>query len=262
MPTIQAGDHIGAVFETADQFTATTAVFAEQGLARGARVMIFPGARTHRTTRLLADDGRLAAAASRGQLIFGDSQVVQLGCGRFDPEYLHQIYAGATRQTVEAGFSGLWVSVDMSWAHPQVAAPSALTTFEAQAFPLFATGRLTAICQYDLGIFSRRQADDACAAHPAGWHGVGFRGVLGEGMHLFGEADLSNRAAFQAVVDGLGPHDHIDLRGMTFLDVTAVVALIRSATEQPGRRFTITTRQQELLITAGMPSTALHVSSG
>lgn len=258
MPMIQAGDHFGAAFATSEQFAAATAGFAAQALAQQAKVIIFPGARTAAVAATITDSLGLAGAVESGQISFADSNSVQLAHGSFDAAYLHQVYSAATGQAVAAGYSGLWVSVDMSWAKPDVVEPGQLTVFEAGAYPLFDSGQLTAMCHYDTALFPAGQIREACAAHPAG-PTANLRHHRDTGrLTLRGETDLTNHTAFATLVAKLGAGTVIDLTAMSFLDVAAAVALLDAAAADPSLTIAVTRWQHRLLSLAGVDPAQLR----
>jgi hypothetical protein len=257
---IQTGDHIGVPFAAGMSFAVITASFTHQALDAGGKVIVFPGDLTGGSTeQLSAGSLRLRQASRSGQLSFADSRSVQLATGRFDPAYLNQVYAAATTQALEAGYTGLWVSIDMSWARPGVAEPQALTRFEAEAFPLFRDRTLTAICHYDTRIFPADAVRSVCSAHPASLRAAVMRFRFQDRtLKLFGETDLTNRLAFETAVGALTDGDLLDLTGMAFLDVSAALAVARAACAEPGLGIRVTPSQYELLAAAGAPPAQLH----
>lgn len=261
MLAIQAGDHIGVSFAAGVGFAITTASFTHQALDAGGQVIVFPGELTGDSIeQLSAGNLRLRQASRSGQLSFADSAAIQLATGRFDPVHLHQIYAAATVQALDAGYTGLWVSVDMSWAKPGIAEPHALTAFEAAAFPLFRDRTLTAICHYDTRIFPPDAARDACSAHPASLRAASMRlRCQDRTLALTGDTDLTNRIAFEAIVATLTGGDTLDLTGMAFLDVHAAACVARIAHAHPRLRVRITGGHLDLLSVAGVPPEQLDI---
>lgn len=253
MLAVQTGDHIGTTFASPAQFVETTVAFTEQAIRAAGHVMIFPGD-PHRDDpagfrRHLGDHSpAISAAAARGQVHVGDSRQVQLAPGRFDPGYLHQAYAAATAQAVAAGYRGLWVSVDMSWAVE--VEPAGLTAFEAGAFPLFTGRDLTALCQYDQRVFPAATASAACAAHPAALDSsrpLRHRRPADGALVLAGETDLSNHTAFTALLDSLRPGDTLDITAMTFIGVRGLAAIIEARRRLPELTLRANTSHDTLL---------------
>jgi len=257
---IQAGDHIGVSFAASVSFAITTASFTHQALDAGGQVIVFPGGLTGESTeQLSAGNLRLRQASRSGQLSFADSSAVQMATGRFDPVYLNQIYAAATLQALDAGYTGLWVSVDMSWARPGIAETHALTAFEAEAFPLFRNRTLTAICHYDTRIFPADAARQACSAHPASLRAASLRfRYQGRTLVLTGDTDIANRIAFETIVGSVGDGDTLDLTGMAFLDIYAAACIVRIAHARPQLRIRITGGLRDLLSVAGVPPEQLE----
>ena len=253
MLAVQPGDHIGAAFASPADFVRHTIAFAEQAIAASAQIMIFP--RPEQRDDLatfhgyLAGRSRVIGSAPTGQVRVLDSRQVQLAPGRLDPGHLNAAYAAATSQAVAAGFSGLWASVDMSWAAG--AAPDELVGFESEAFRLFTSRELTAICHYDTRVFPPGQVTAACRAHPAG---LASRAPLrhqrlhdGRTLRLTGETDLANATAFAALIRGLRPGDTLDIAHMTFLDVRALTMIARGRAEVRDLTLRATRGQRELL---------------
>lgn len=255
MLAIQAGDHIGVSFAANANFAITTASFTHQALDAGGQVIVFPGELTGDSAeQLSAGNLRLRQASRSGQLSFADSHAVQLATGRFDPVHLNRIYAASAVQALNAGYTGLWVSVDMSWARPGIAEPQALTAFEAEAFPLFRARTLTAICHYDTRIFPVEAAREACSAHPASLRAAAMRlRYQDRTLLLSGETDLGNRLAFATIVGTLADGDTLDLTAMRFLDISAAASIARAARARPGLRIRVSTGHRELLTITGVP---------
>jgi hypothetical protein len=232
---IQAGDHVAAAFHDDAGFAAATLSFVREGLRGSARVLVFPKpVQLEEVRGLLSQaDSEIAGGAASGTVEVFDSREVQLAPGGFDPTHLHNTYAAATRQAALDGFRGLWVSVDMTWADPGVVDTDALVRFETEANSLFASGQLTAVCLYDRRRFSATDVQRAGQAHPCSPGGATFRYRLSQDMRYLacaGEADLSNLAAWAAVVDSLATTDPVlDISAMTFLDVPAMAAIGRAA---------------------------------
>jgi hypothetical protein len=245
-----AGDHIGATFSTIDGFVARTVALARRGLAADGRVVVFPARRdTAVVDRLLQEPADLRQARKDGRLDLGDPDQVQRAPGVFDPDYLTGMYAAVTAQTTAAGFTGLWASVDMTWAEPPFADPAALASFEARSFPLFATRQLTAVCQYDLSRFTKGQAVRAGQAHPCN-DGLRLRHDTmhgGTSVRLSGETDLSNAGAWRAMLESLQPDSGLDITAMAFIDVPGLREIARAVSRHPGIVVRATSEQAEML---------------
>jgi hypothetical protein len=230
MLNIEPGDHLGASIGTYGEFLTAAAKFAGHGVAHGAQVLVFPRTDAIETTAAaLAASGEInAQALRRGALQVADSRHVQLATGTFDPVHLRQAYAAATESATTAGYSGLWTAVDMSWAAR--ADPNAVAEFEASSFPLFSGRQLTALCLYDRRAFSDEAIDAACQAHPASPAAAKplrhERMADKPGLRLSGETDLSNRAAFAALVNSLTSGETLDITAMSFIDAYGMAHIV------------------------------------
>jgi hypothetical protein len=235
---VHAGDHIATSYGDDGGFIVNTLSFVRQGLRRSARVLVFPTPTQAGSVRdgLCRSGHDVADAVESGRLLVLDPTRVQLATGRFDPDYLRGTWAAATREAVADGHTGLWVSVDMTWANPRTVDTDALVRFEAELNTLFATGQFTALCQYDERQFSRDDIRRAGAAHPHNAQGSTFRHYItddGTFLATFGEADLSNRAAWAVIVNSVAEHSPvIDIAAMTFLDVRAMATIGVAATRR------------------------------
>ncbi|MEV0720202.1 MEDS domain-containing protein [Asanoa sp. NPDC050611] len=247
---VRPGDHLGAAFDTQEAFVVDAVAFAEQGVAAGGQVMVFPGDPYRDDLSGFLEHLRerspsLAAADRSGQFRVADSRQVQLAPGRFDPGYLRRLYTAAAGDAVEAGYQGLWVSIDMIWARD--ADPAALTAFEAAAFPLFVGGRLTAVCHYDRRVFAPAVVAATRSAHPAA---PDSREPLrhqrlddGRTLRVWGDSDMDNELAFDALLGSLRPGDTLDISRMSFIDARGAAAIARV----PGLAVEANQRQARLL---------------
>jgi hypothetical protein len=137
----------------------------------------------------------------------------------------------------------------MTWAEPSFADPAALASFEARSFPLFATRQLTAVCQYDLSVFTKSQAVRACQAHPCN-DGLRLRHDTmhaGTSVRLSGETDLSNAGAWQAMLRSLKPDSGLDITAMAFIDVPGLREIASAVSRHPGIVVWVTSEQAEML---------------
>jgi hypothetical protein len=263
MLALAAGDHAATPFDTMREFIDNTVAFTHRALDHDAQVMIFPAPRQlHPTQRIVADSATaIWRAVSDAQVQFADPHAVQLSHGGFDPARLSQGYAAATEAAVASGYSGLWVSVDMSWALPPVVATDELIAFEARAYPLFGDGHLTALCQYPAIAFSPADISAACRAHPAQRNGVRVRHEFAENgrlLRLRGETDLTNGIAFTVLVDVLDGGT-IDITGMRFVDVAGLACLARATRRRARTRIVCTADQARFLETVGAQRSCLTV---
>jgi len=248
MLAITAGDHAAARFDTALQFATTTIAFTHRALAQGAQVMVIPDERQLATAHHLVTGAatEIWQAVGDGQVRFADARTL-----RRSPD-TYQVYAELTHTAVDSGYSGLWVSVDMSWAADSDSAQ--LTALEAGAYGLFAGGQLTALCQYPSASFTDAAIRAACQAHPANSAGVRVRHEFSEHnrrLRLWGETDQTNAAAFAVLVSAVAAGGTIDVTGMSFIGVRGLLALARSTRSTPPTAIVCTANQARYLRTMG-----------
>jgi anti-anti-sigma regulatory factor len=253
MLAIHPGDHVGLPYGD-DPLKAAVGV-ACQGLAAGGQVLVFPpiGA-IGRYVAAVGADPMLAAARDHRRLEVLDSRDVQLAGGRFDPAGLYRSYADAAAAAVNAGFTGLWVTVDMGWALD--ADPEVLTDFEARAYPLFTDATLTAACHYDTERFGSDRARSACAAHPVTHTGTRLSHRRhGSVLALAGETDLSNQRAWQTLLADVEDNTHLDLTRMRFIDAAGLRAVAALTSARAGIDVTATPYVARLLRLVGAACT-------
>ncbi|MEV7970393.1 MEDS domain-containing protein [Sphaerisporangium sp. NPDC088356] len=235
---IEAGDHLGLVFGDDDEFDAGTLAFAERGLREGARVLVFsaPG-REGSLERLLERSG-VDSCRTPGEwrVRVQDARRSLMPDGRFSPRRIRAMYEEIAGRSVADGFSGVWVSVDMSWAVPGGVDAEGLIAFEAELNTLFGSGRLTMICQYDTRLLPEAEITRAIQAHPCTPRGARLRhqpAAGGRGVAFSGETDRSNCGAWAALTASLPDEDgwRIDITGMSFLDGRGMAQLGRVAAE-------------------------------
>ncbi|MEV4570205.1 MEDS domain-containing protein [Nonomuraea sp. NPDC049419] len=226
--TVRAGDHVAARFGSDAAFADLAVEFACNGVTARGQVLLFVPRRLRRLIGdRLAASAPLRAAARDGHVRVVDPRDVQLA-GGFDAARLHTAYHDATQAALIAGYPGLWVVVDMSWARPSVVDPEALVAFEAASITLFTEATLTALCAFDTRVFTAKQVFRVCQAHPvADAAGFGHRATPdGCGLALSGETDRSNALAWKALLAALAPDHHVvDISGMSFLSVRAMADL-------------------------------------
>ncbi|WP_345385326.1 MEDS domain-containing protein [Nonomuraea salmonea] len=164
--TVRAGDHVAARFGSDAGFADLAMEFARGGVTARGQVLLFVPRRLRRLIGdRLAASASLRAAARDGHVRLVDPRDVQLA-GGFDAVRLHTTYHDATQAALIAGYPGLWVAVDMSWARPSVVDAEALVAFEAASITLFTQATLTALCAFDTRVFTAEQVFRVCQAHP------------------------------------------------------------------------------------------------
>ncbi|MBL7498436.1 MEDS domain-containing protein [Frankia sp. CNm7] len=250
---IGQGDHLCLVYaDDAEQRRVVTA-YVRAGLSRGERVLYFADARAPREVLgwLRAEGVDPSTALTTGQLSVTTAAVGYLAFGAFDAHAVAQTLQAEVSDALSAGFTGLRVSGEMSWALRDVPGADQLGTYETAVNAVFAGQPASAICQYDARRFSAAALDDTQRRHPgtvelAPLHlnsrlrvTPSFR--CGQRMlRVQGTVDHHTIAAFAATLETvLGwPGDvWVDLGELEFIDLAGLRALAQTAARLPaGRR--------------------------
>ncbi|MCL2553077.1 MAG: MEDS domain-containing protein [Actinomycetia bacterium] len=264
------GDHACLPSEGPEGRWALRAAFAAAGLARGERVLLFPGAGAepaHTLERLAAHGVPAGQAAADGRLaVIRDFPGYDPVRG-FEPEVRTGYLVRAAEVARARGFTGLRAAGDMAWATGPGVDGEALTAYERNLTPLFAELGFTGLCEYDRRAFPPELLDPLLRTHPLSV--VPVPGALhavrdGDVLRLAGDADLATRTAFELAVrePGLAL---IDLTGLAFLDAHCARELVRLGASpsgaSPGPSVHCTGAQARLLKMCGM-RTAGDLSGG
>jgi len=162
---IRLGDHLCLPFATDAEQREVVSAYIADGLRRGERVLYFSD-RTHPDAidawlDPRGVDGALAMA--RGQL-----EVRPAGDGHFDPIEVVGGIRHAVRDARAAGFQGLRLTGEMSWALRGSAPDGRLHEYESGVAETVGDARdLAAVCQYDERLFERADMPGLLARHAA-----------------------------------------------------------------------------------------------
>jgi len=245
---LRLGDHVCWTFDDDDERLAAMARLVAVGINDSHKVLYLTG--PMRPEALLDNlDARgvpTGRAVDDGQLAVRPADEVYLAHGEFDPDRS----LGALRDQVslarDEGWKGLRLVKDMAWALRLEPGADALTSYEAHANRLVVDGAAMAVCQYDRRLFPDAELRRVASAHPAAAladAGCDWRPALRMrrthdplGLALTGEADISNRHAFAAVLGALLDEARdasqpivVDLSGLTFADSATAGLLVRAA---------------------------------
>nr|WP_239091696.1 MEDS domain-containing protein [Streptomyces sp. SID14478] len=142
--------------------------YLSAGLRRGEHLTYFADRRSVPDVLAWLEEAGLpaTAAADRGQLSVATAQEGYLTAGRFDPDAGVEQMHRRVRSALAAGFSGLRVSGEMSWALDATHGVELLEEYEAKVNAVFAGQRASAICQYDTHRFPPERLDHLDHRHP------------------------------------------------------------------------------------------------
>jgi hypothetical protein len=177
---LQLGDHVCLPFGADEQLQCHINDFTAGGLADRQQVMVFTQAVTVADMAgwLRRQNRAFAAALDAGQLQVHRPDDVHLAGGHFDQHRMMANFAQTTDQAYADGYSGLRVTVDMTWALQDVPGVEQLFDFEAAANRLFTDRRLNRCLRVRPAALRHRQ------------HGPGLRGA----PHHTGPVDAALRA--------------------------------------------------------------------
>lgn len=243
------GAHACCVVSTDAQRHAASAPFLAEGYARNERLLYLADtSSTDAVVRMLDGTGiDGAACAASGALEVRRSTDSYLAGGRFDPNRVKDSLRAATEAALAAGYAGLRVVGEMSWAGRGAPGAEHLSHYEESVDDLFGEGRLTALCQYDRTTLPPDLLASAVAPHrvigsaPSGDGPGGFALRRRDGdavVRLVGEIDFSDAELLRTCLEhaaAAGAVD-VDLSGVPFADVAALGAIVSAAARTgPGR---------------------------
>ena len=166
-PEVRPGEHACCVFTSDDDQAHLVGRFAADAFARGDRVFYLADAADEDDVVAYLD---AAGLDGRRRLDNGDVQIMhssQMGLeDGFDSERMFGVWESLVGQAREAGCSGLAAAAEMTWAHTWKLDPAVLVEYEAAAAPVFASGELSALCQYDAREFEPSVLRSVRHAHP------------------------------------------------------------------------------------------------
>ncbi|XVU22439.1 MEDS domain-containing protein [Actinoplanes sp. CA-054009] len=238
---LHPGDHLCLTIHDDDTCRRSLTEVARAGLRQGHRVL-YCGDGTGEALRELGAGGDLRVPPIES---------TYLSTGEFDPAAALCFLRREIDDARRAGYPGLRLLTDMSWASRPTPGIGALPEYEAVANTIFAEGYALAVCAYDSRLFGPGTRRGLTQSH-LGAMTAGERfdpdSVLRVrrtrepfGLRLEGEADLLNRSALRAVLDHLletRPSDEVavlDLSRLRFIDTSAARILLVAHRRAAGR---------------------------
>ncbi|MEU4241860.1 MEDS domain-containing protein [Actinoplanes sp. NPDC026619] len=245
---VTLGDHVCWSVDDDVIRMETIAGFVRTGLRNRERVLYCgddPAAVVEGLRQRGVDTG---AALGAGDLSVDTPEGSYLASGAFDPHATMLLWRSEVARARSAGYRGIRLLGDMSWASRRFPGFEHLPWYEAQINMIFAEGYVAGVCAYDRRRFDPLHLRRLLWAHPgaAGSEmpfdpdsSLRMRRVLDPwGLRLEGEADLSNRDALRAVAEHLfddGPDVTIDVSELRFADIAAARVLVAAAASGAGR---------------------------
>jgi anti-anti-sigma factor len=229
-PEVSPGDHACCVFESDDDQANLLARFARDAVARRDRIFYLADRSDEsRVADLLTDAGLDAPAMlDSGALQVLHSADMGLEDG-FDRDRQMGVWRQLTGAARNDGYRGLAVAAEMSWALTWGVESDALISYEATADPVFTSGELSAVCQYDGRLFDEEMLERVGHAHHYAMslgeddYAIDYHRLLiyaGKQLELAGEIDLANVHFLEEILDQLlaDGDAEIDCSGLRFID--------------------------------------------
>ncbi|WP_327007749.1 MEDS domain-containing protein [Dactylosporangium sp. NBC_01737] len=233
---VRLGDHLCLPFASDLEQREVVSAYIADGLIRGERVLYYSDKTAPRAIDAWLDprgiDGALAMA--RGQL------EVRSADDHFDPGAMVDGIRHAVRDARTAGFQGLRLTGEMSWALPDTVR---LHEYESGvASTVTGSDDLAAICQYDERLFDKADITGLVARHPGVVHVDPLHDdrrlrivptFSPRGLRICGTVDDLTAGAF---ADALAHTTQwperiivVDVAELLFIDVAGIRALVRAA---------------------------------
>ncbi|HVT70311.1 MAG TPA: MEDS domain-containing protein [Trebonia sp.] len=260
---LQPGDHAFLGYDDDATRWEILSVFAQQGLARGEKVMLLVDT-AHDPARVAA---RVAGGPAGARHATATGQLVVSNAPRFARGEFNagRLVEGARRRvaTVLAeGFSGLRSASEMSLTLAPVDHLGQAVDYEIALHTSLFSGqpaiRYTALCYWDERLFGGTEAmEDARAVHPVTVLprlGTLHTVAAGGSVSVAGDSDVINRETFDQALASLARQPGItlvlDIADLSFFDAYSASAVLRLAAGlTPPRRLEVRCRsaQRQLL---------------
>jgi anti-anti-sigma factor len=243
---LDPGDHACLTYSDPEERLDILAKFVADGLVRGDKVICW-------TEAALVPDlvselrERAGAGPDRPLSVRRTEQLWDGGAGP-DAKVMARRLADELALAGDEGCAGLRITADMCWASRPQANAEQVLSFESEVAPLFAGGRLTAICEYN-----RESFDPVTLAYAARVHTRTVaarvyhedavlricRQHVPPGVRVAGELDYRRAEALSdalAEAVRLDRDVHLNLNDLRFLDAGAASVILRTAAGLPTSR--------------------------
>lgn len=165
---LRRGQHACCLYDQAPRALAAVAPFVAAGLAAGERCVYVLGDHPAGDVEaaIAAAGVEVARERERGALVLVDRWEVAFPDGRFDPAAMIVYVRAGITGALAAGFSGLRVVAEMSWALQMGVEHNRLIHYEALGNALYPDQPLVAVCLYDRSRFPAAVCQNALRVHP------------------------------------------------------------------------------------------------
>jgi anti-anti-sigma regulatory factor len=232
------GDHAFAHYADDDIRWEVPAVFANQGLSRGEKVIVMmdPGCSADDACeRLAAFAGGVDDARARGQLVLSSMRELISPEKSFTARRQLDRLRQETDLAGQEGFAGLRTIIDMAWVQDLGMDVEGVMHREKNADSLFESRRYAEICAYDRRRFDPAVVEEMRASHPVALlerpGDLQAHHAPGE-LYLIGDADMATGDIFRAAVSLAfdappGRQALVDLTRLCFLSAGCAGDLLR-----------------------------------
>lgn len=248
---MRPGDHVCWSFSDDAERRRVAVAYVRAGLREHHRVVYVASAVDPDTALAELDVGGIdtRAAVRLGRLRVAGPAEAYLPTGAFDPATANAFWREEIGLAHRAGYVCLRALGDMAWAASRAPGIDRLPAYEAAVNRAYADAYAMAVCLYDRRLFGEVALGATARAHPATVTPRTCRlsapllrmTRCGDGLRLTGEADVSNRDAFAAVLAhavedaGNGRVVTLDIAGLRFADANACQLIVAVGREAAGR---------------------------
>jgi anti-anti-sigma regulatory factor len=226
---LRLGDHVLFPFETDEEHREVVGTFVHDGLVQGHKVLHLTGESTTEyfaeAASMMPHDGQLAVLPVADTL-FDE--------GAFCLDQALSLVHDAVERSLDEGYTGLRLSVEMTWARGDVKGCEQLIEFEQRVDEALPGSPVIGLCQYDRRSFPAARLQVLEGAHAGMVHaGAPLLDISAleslPGLRLCGEADLSSHAALAPALATPTRDLYLDLSGLAFADAATIRLLAETA---------------------------------
>ncbi len=166
---LKAHDHVCLVYETEEEWKCSVIPFISIGLERGEKCVYVADAHTpDQVWASMSEQGiDVETARSSGRMVILDQSEAYAPDGSFDPGRMISQLIKETEKALAEGYSGLRVTVEMSWSLRGHPGSEKLMEYEKRLNrELFSQYPVLALCQYDQRKFDPQIIKGVILTHP------------------------------------------------------------------------------------------------
>jgi PAS domain S-box-containing protein len=161
-------DHLSLFYSSKQDQLPAVSEFVVTGLENGGKCLYLFGenGHDHVIEQLESRAVSVESALDHKDLVFFDTNESYLRRDKFEPEFMIEMLKRTINQAISEGYSGLWVTGEMSWASDGYPGSEKLMEYEAKLNLIIPENRIAALCQYDISAFPSEQIMQAVQTHP------------------------------------------------------------------------------------------------